>query len=141
MIKTVINLYFSIMKYFISLGLDLLVSFTAFVKPQLENAIPNAPAELYRDFQNKIDQLQTHLPRIPNVIIDDIQRMMDQLQANLSKAPNVPIDVLENVINNAKNLQETFDAFEKRIAEVMATLEKIPKNDDLVVNNLVVHQD
>jgi superfamily I DNA/RNA helicase len=129
------------MKYFISLGLDLLVSFTAFLKPQLESVMPKPPAELYRDFQNKIDELQTHLPKNPNVIIDNVQKMMDQLQANLSKTPNIPIDVLENVIDNAKNLQEQFDVFEKRIAKVMATLEKISKHDDLVVNNLVVHQD
>jgi hypothetical protein len=37
MIMTVINLYFSVMKYFISMGLDLLVLFTAFIKPQMDD--------------------------------------------------------------------------------------------------------
>ena len=129
------------MKYFISLSLDLLVSFTAFLKPQLDTNLPNIPADLYTEFQDKIDHLQTYLPRIPNVIIDDIQKRMDQLQANLSKAPNIPVDVLESVTKNAANLQKTIDAFEKRIAEVMATLESITRPDQLVVNDLVVHQD
>jgi hypothetical protein len=66
---------------------------------------------------------------------------MDQLQANLSKTPNIPVDILESVTNNANNLQKTFLAFEKRIIEVMATLENIAKPDQLVVNDLVVHQD
>jgi len=109
MIKTVLDLYFSMMKYFISLGLDLLVSFTAFLKPQLETNLPKIPADLYKEFQDKIDQLQTHLPRIPDLISDDIQKKMDQLQANLSKVPNIPDDVLESVTKNTANLQNTID--------------------------------
>ena len=66
---------------------------------------------------------------------------MDQLQANLSKAPNIPADVLESVTKNTANLQKTINALEKRIAEVMATLEDIARPGKLVVNDLVVHQE
>jgi hypothetical protein len=78
---------------------------------------------------------------LPNVIIDDIQKKMDNFQANLSKTPNIPIDLLESVTKNAANLQKIVDTFEKRMVDVMATLENISKPDQLVVNDLVVHQD
>jgi len=122
------------------MGLDLLVSLTAFIKPQIDPNLPNIPAELYQDFQHKIDLIQSQIPTIPNTITNNIQKIMEQLQTTLSKSPNISADMLASIIDNTKNLQQTISDFEKRMAQVMATLETVSKPDHLVVTDLVLNR-
>jgi hypothetical protein len=106
----------------------------------MDGNLPKIPTELYQDFQHKIDQLQSSLPKIPNMIIDDLQKKMDQLHTSLSKSPNISAEMLASMTDNTKNLQETVLAFEKRMAQVMTTLETLSKHDQLVVSDLVLNR-
>ena len=91
MLFYMLKLYFDLVKYMLSLGLDGLVYIVDNLEPQLKTDLPD--------------------------------------------------DLLESVTNIMERLQAKYEAFQNRITTVIALLEKTAKNQDLVVNELVLHQD